>query len=326
MKALVFLGERNLEIQDVPKPEGEFIVKVMGSTICGTDLKAYLHGHPQFQPPTILGHEFYGKVEQAPAHTGYKPGDFVVVAPYGDCGKCEACLNNLPEQCVDKSHVSNGSFAEYVAVPAPLVERGVIRLDNPDYVYCLTEPLACVLIALEQMQPRKGDQILVIGGGSMGTLIAMALLDMGVDTYVSEVNAQRRAHLDSWQIPNGTTEEAYKAKRYNKIFVAVNVKELVEEAVARVNDGGMVHVFAGLPKGTMLDLSAADIHYRKVTITGSSGFSLQTFQESHKRIAARPSNYKRLITDFFPLERGGEAFELLVSGDAYKVLITTNLD
>ena len=67
MKALVYVGEKQLELQNIPEPEGEFLVRVLGCAICGTDLKTYLHGHPYFKPPTILGHEFYGVVDKAPA-------------------------------------------------------------------------------------------------------------------------------------------------------------------------------------------------------------------------------------------------------------------
>ena len=75
MKALVYVAEKQLEVRDVPEPEGEFLVRVLGCAICGTDLKTLLHGHPYFKPPTILGHEFYGVVDKAPAGCGYAPGD-----------------------------------------------------------------------------------------------------------------------------------------------------------------------------------------------------------------------------------------------------------
>ena len=99
MKALIYQGERKLAVQSVPEPQGAFIVRVSGCDICGTDLKTYLHGHPNFTPPCILGHEFVGVVERAPAETGFVPGDPVVVAPYGECGECELCLRGAGELC-----------------------------------------------------------------------------------------------------------------------------------------------------------------------------------------------------------------------------------
>ena len=66
MKALMYIGEKQLRVEEVAKPEGEFLVRVLGTTICGTDLKTYLKGHSYFQPPCVLGHEFYGEVVKTP--------------------------------------------------------------------------------------------------------------------------------------------------------------------------------------------------------------------------------------------------------------------
>ena len=66
MKALFYMGEKQLELKDAPAPTGEFVLRVTGCTLCGTDLKTWLKGHPMFTPPCILGHEFIGVVERAP--------------------------------------------------------------------------------------------------------------------------------------------------------------------------------------------------------------------------------------------------------------------
>ena len=87
MRALMYVDEKKMELQELPMPEGEVILRVLGCTVCGTDLKTFLHGHPYFKPPTILGHEFYGRVEKAPADSSFAPGDYVVAAPYGACGR-----------------------------------------------------------------------------------------------------------------------------------------------------------------------------------------------------------------------------------------------
>lgn len=323
MKALMYVGEKQLRVEEVAKPDGEFLVHVLGTTICGTDLKTYLHGHPYFKPPTILGHEFYGQVEKAPAETGYQPGDYVVVAPYGDCGKCEACLSGNPELCKNKDYVETGSFCEYVTVPLAFVERGVIKLNGPERVYALAEPLACVLVGVEQLNVKPTDRVLVIGGGPMGTLFALTYNAAGIDVRVAEINEKRRECLAKWDIKSAPLDECYQQTTYDKIIVAVNKKELVEEAVVKVRDGGTVHVFAGLPSGTVLNIPGSDLHYRKVSITGSSGFNMATFHKAFDLIKANPENYERMITHTFPLEQGEAAFDMLRSGDAFKIMITS---
>lgn len=320
MKALMYVGERQLEVQEVPAPEGKFLVRVAGCAICGTDLKTYLHGHPYFKPPTVLGHEFYGTVEAAPAETGYRPGDPVVVAPYGDCGACELCARGAGELCRHKRYVSSGAFCELVEVPLDFVEDGVIRLDGLDEAYALVEPLSCVLCGLDKVRMEHVRRALIVGGGPMGTLFALTLMDRGLPVDVVETNPHRRACLANWQIP-AFDAGGVPYGDYDLIVVAVNKPELVEAAVAGVADNGTVHMFAGMPSGTAVTLDARAIHYRAVTLTGSSGFALRHFHEAYAIIHRNPDHYRRLITHRFPFAEGTAAFDTLQNGDAFKVLL-----
>lgn len=317
----MYVGEKTMEVQEVPKPQSDFIVRVKGCAICGTDLKTYLHGHPYFKPPTILGHEFYGVVEKAPAATGYAPGDYVVVAPYGECGECETCKAGHPELCKNKDYVETGAFCEYISVPLSFVKRGVIKLNGDEFVYALTEPLACVLTAINELAVQDTDSVLIVGGGPMGMLAALTLQDRGVKVQVAEVNPLRREKVLSWGVPCAPTDECYRIGSYDKIIVAVNIKELVEEAISKVKDCGKVHVFAGLPSGTILNIDARDLHYRFVQVMGCSGFALPAFHEAYERIRKNPACYERLITHRFPLEKGNEAMDTLRRGDAFKIMI-----
>lgn len=320
MKALMYVGERKLEVQDIPTPEGEFLVRVAGCAICGTDLKTYLHGHPFFKPPTILGHEFYGTVEKAPESTGYKPGDPVVVAPYGECGVCDMCRRGAGELCKNKGYVATGAFCELIEVPLDFVQRGVIRLEKPDEAFALVEPLSCVLLALEKLHVAATSRVLVIGGGPMGTLFALTLIDRNVPVDVVEPNPVRADCLKKWGISVLAPGEA-SYKDYDNIVVAVNKPELVEEAVKGVADNGTVHVFAGMPSGSTVNLDAYALHYRAVTVTGSSGFSLRQFRQAFSIIKANPDHYRKLITHRFAFEQGETAFDTLKAGDAFKILL-----
>ena len=103
------------------------------------------------------------------------------------------------------------------------------------------------LTALDQLEIRPSDKVLIVGGGPMGTLAAMTLLEQGVDVRVGEINPKRQEKLREWGIPCETTDHWYAQDKYDKIVVAVNVPALIEEAVRKVKSGGKVHVFAGLP-------------------------------------------------------------------------------
>ena len=298
MRALMYVDEKKMELQELPMPEGEVILRVLGCTVCGTDLKTFLHGHPYFKPPTILGHEFYGRVEKAPADSSFAPGDYVVAAPYGECGVCDACREGLPELCERKDYVETGAFCEYVALSAAFAEKGLIHLEGPAAVYALTEPLACVLTGLEKMKTWPLDRV-----------------------QVAELTPARRAKLKEWGIPCDSLENCYASGEFNKILVAVNVAALVEEAVKKVKSGGQVLVFAGLPRDVNLSIPGYDLHYRFVSISGCSGYALPAFRKAYEMIQGNPARYQTLITHRFPLEKGQEAMDILARGEAFKVMI-----
>ena len=103
--------------------------------------------------------------------------------------------------------------------------------------------------------------------------------------------------------------------------MAVNKPELIAPAVAGVADNGTVHMFAGMPSGSSVTLDARAIHYRAVTLTGSSGFALAHFHRAYEIIRNNPDHYRRLITHRFPFAQGREAFAALERADAFKVLL-----
>lgn len=121
MKALAWMGTKQVELIDAPVPDvtdpDDVVIKVTGTTICGSDLHLY-HGEIlTLQKGDILGHEvraqttfqltnnlifwqFMGKVDRVgPNVTKFKPGDRVVASFQIACGKCEYCQKKLSSFC-----------------------------------------------------------------------------------------------------------------------------------------------------------------------------------------------------------------------------------
>lgn len=325
MKALVYTKISELEIQDVPEPKEPIVLNVLGTGICGTDLKTYKVGHQYFKPPTILGHEFYGKIVKCPENSGLSINDYVVVAPYYECGECDLCQDNLGELCADKKYVSSGSFCEYVGIEEGY-NQGIFKIpsniDKEYYdVFTLTEPLACVFNGIERLTLKEGkSKVLVVGGGPMGALFALSLMQNNVDVSVVEPNSLRAKMLNDWNIKTLTSEEVEKGV-FDNIVIAVNKAELVSEYLKKTKVGGTLLIFSGLPKNVDVVLDSAMLHYKEVKVTGTSGFALRHFEKSFASICESPKEYLKLITHKFPLEKGMEAFEMLSLGQAFKIVL-----
>ncbi len=178
MLAARFYAPLDVRIEEieVPRPgPGEVLVKVGAATTCGTDLKAYRRGHPLLMKtlPSLFGHEVAGTVAEVGAQVPrFQPGMRVVVANSAPCNRCFFCQRGRQSLCEDLL-LFNGAYAEYLLVPARIVEQNLWELppDLPFASAALTEPLACALHGIEASDMHPGDCVAIIGGGPLGLLL-----------------------------------------------------------------------------------------------------------------------------------------------------------
>ena len=126
MKALVYKGPGKKALEDRPKPEisaaTDAIVKIIKTTICGTDLHILRGDVPTCAPGRILGHEGVGLVDQVGAAvTAFNPGDHIIVSCISSCGKCDYCRRGMYSHCMNGGWILgnkiDGTQAGYVRIP-----------------------------------------------------------------------------------------------------------------------------------------------------------------------------------------------------------------
>jgi alcohol dehydrogenase len=126
MKALVYRGPGKKALEDRPKPTiqapSDAIVKILKTTICGTDLHILKGDVATCAPGRILGHEGVGIVDSVGAGvTAFKPGDHVLISCISSCGKCEYCRRGMYSHCTTGGWILgneiDGTQAEYVRTP-----------------------------------------------------------------------------------------------------------------------------------------------------------------------------------------------------------------
>lgn len=329
MKCLMFEELGKLNPSTTADPTLPVWIRVEATGICGTDLKSVYVGHRYFQPPTVLGHEFYGQIAKAPAGYPLKEGTWVVAAPYYECGKCALCGAGKGDLCQEKKYVEAGSFAEYVGVPLNYMDGLFVlpeKKDKSDYdVYALTEPLACVINGTSRLETIKGySKVLVVGGGPMGALFTLYYKSKDIDCAIVEPNPERAQRLESWGIRTVKQEDVKKSE-YDNVVIAVNISKLIPAYLPLVRQGGNLLVFSGLPKGDILEVDAGIVHYNEVSVKGCSGFALAHFREAFDTIKNNEASFRQLITHKFNFEHGQEAFDMLKAGKAFKILLGSEL-
>lgn len=126
MKALVYQGPGLKALEDRPQPSilapGDAIVKIVKTTICGTDLHILKGDVPTCAPGRILGHEGVGIVDSVGVGvTAFHPGDRVLISCISSCGKCENCRRGMFSHCATGGWILgneiDGTQAEYVRTP-----------------------------------------------------------------------------------------------------------------------------------------------------------------------------------------------------------------
>jgi alcohol dehydrogenase len=126
VKAFVYQGPGKMALEDRPIPEitapTDAIVKILRTTICGTDLHILKGDVPTCAPGRILGHEGVGVIEKiGGAVTAFHPGDHVIVSCISSCGKCDYCRKGMYSHCVNGGWILgnkiDGTQAEYVRTP-----------------------------------------------------------------------------------------------------------------------------------------------------------------------------------------------------------------
>ncbi len=201
MRSAVFYGKHDLRVEESPKPtitEEQVLIRVKACGVCGTDVHIYEgdKGAAACTPPTILGHEFSGIVEEIGSKViGIKVGDRVSVDPNQTCGRCYYCRNGLAHYCQHMTGygtTANGAFAEYCAVH---FQQVYLLGDNTTFEQgAMTEPVACCLHGIDMCEITPGSVIAVIGGGMIGLImLQLAKLSGAHQTILLEPVAGKRA-------------------------------------------------------------------------------------------------------------------------------------
>ena len=131
MKAAVLEELGKIVVHEVPDPQIDdhsALLKVEAVAVCGSDIRIFRHGNPRVKPPAIIGHEIAGTIVAAgKAVTRVKVGQRVAVGADVPCGQCAWCRNGLGNNCTINYAVGYqipGGFAEYMKLPALVLEGG----------------------------------------------------------------------------------------------------------------------------------------------------------------------------------------------------------
>lgn len=291
MKALVYTGVEELTYQNRPLPtpvDGEHLIRIMASGICGSDMHAFLGHDPRRPAPLTLGHEAAGIIVG-----GEDDGRRVTINPLVACQTCRDCKAGRENICTSREIISmpprQGAFADFVSMP----ERNLVTV--PDHVdlkkAALAEPLACgwhgVRLARSVLGGNlEGMKCAVIGGGAIGVGAALSLRAQGAtDITVIEPNELRRDTLkgvDGFSVCAPDDPDMPSEGSVDCVIDGVGYAGTRATASALARPGGVIaHIGLGEATGG-LDIRRMTL--QEITFIGTYTYTAQDFFETAQAI------------------------------------------
>ena len=326
-QAAFYEGNRSIRIgrqQPVPPRFGEVQLKVSHCGICGTDLHIF-HGamDSRVAMPQVLGHEMAGTVQQCgPGVDGFAAGDRVAVMPLKPCGDCPACQAGHSHICHHLKFLgidTPGAFQSYWTVPSNTLHR------LPDSLSlkhgALIEPLAVACHDVRLAQVKAGDQVVVLGGGPIGLLVALVAQQAGASVIVSEINPYRVELARRLQMQVINPQESDLTRFVMDATQGAGADIVFEVSGSQAGAAVMsdllrtrglaviVAIFAQAPK---IDLFR--FFWRELRLQGVRVYESQDFAAAIALAASGRLPLDELITDIRPLAELQSSFEALAKG------------
>ncbi len=312
MKVAVYYNNNDIRIQDIPKPkinQGEILVKVRASGICGTDVMEWYRIK---KAPRILGHEISADIVETKSKK-FKVGQRVFVSHHVPCNTCKYCKegNHTACQTLHEGNYEPGGYSEFVRVPKINVESGTYILpENVSYEEAtLIEPLACAIRAIRLLNIKKTHTVLILGSGVSGLLnISLAKLK-GAKVIATDIDAYRIKKAKEFkadEVINAKDNIDVKAER---IIVCTGAWEAIKQAFNSIDRKGIILFFA-IPEKN-IEIPTVDFWRNEITVFSSYGAAPADLEEALGLIKNKALNINALITHKLPLSDIQKGFKIV---------------
>ncbi len=335
MQAVVFMGDRKLELMEFADPTpgpGEVVLEMKASGMCGSDLKYYRApqggaanlGFSGPAGPVIAGHEPCGVV--CAIGPGVSPavariGQRAMCHHYKGCSVCKHCLTGWSQLCTAGGMVvygatGHGGHARYMKVPASTLVTlpDALSFETGAAISCGT---GTAFGALQRIDLSGRDTIAIFGQGPVGLSATQLAVAMGARVIALDISPERLARAKEFGadavIDPGATDpvaairDLTSGEGAHKTLDTSGVAEARAQAVRAVRTWG-VACFVGEGGTVSLDVSP-DMLRRQVTIVGSWTFSTVGQAECARFVEERKVDVDHLFTHRWRLDQAVEAYQ-----------------
>lgn len=338
MKALVkSKAEEGIWLEDIPLPEvghNDVLVKVNKTAICGTDIHIYNWddwARKTIPVPMAVGHEFAGEIVELGSEVqGLEIGGRVSAEGHVTCGHCRNCRAGKRHLCRNTLGIGvnrQGSFAEYVAVPA----TNICPLPDAisDDLGAILDPLGNAAHTVLEFD-LVGEDVLITGAGPIGIMAVAIARHVGarniVITDVNDFRLDLAEKMGATRVVNVTRQtlrdvmdELNMTEGFDVGLEMSGVPTAFNDMLETINHGGKIALLGIMPSGTGIDWD--QVIFKGLEIHGIYGRKM--FETWYKMIAMLEGglDISPILTHHFAKNDFQKGFDIMRSGQSGKVIL-----
>ena len=284
MLATMLYRARDIRFEERPEPKIEkstdAILRLSATCICGSDLWPYRGIGFFSEPPTPMGHEYCGIVEEVGKEVrNIKPGQFVVGSFAASDNTCAICHNGYQSSCLQREFMST---AQAPILRVPLADGTLVAtpdLPSKELVPSLlttSDVLGTGWFAADAANVKPGSTAVVVGDGAVGLLAVLSAKKMGAERIFAMSRHKSRQKLarefGATDIVAERGDEGIAQIKdltngigADSVLECVGTQESMMQAIRSARPGGFVS-YVGVPHGVALE--GANLFFAHVHLHG----------------------------------------------------------
>ena len=337
MRQAIMTQPGKIILREVPLPEiqpDEVLIQVKRIGVCGSDIHVFHGQHPYTSYPVVQGHEVSGVIADLGAQVeSFSQGDTVVFMPQVTCGECYPCRHGMYHICDNLKVMgfqTSGAAQEFFPVKAEMVLKlpETVSLDHA----ALVEPIAVAVHALSRFGNVAGLNVLVLGAGTIGNLVAQVAVASGAKrvmiTDVSPYKLEKARQCGLEYVVNAAQEDLGQAilstfgpDKADLILECVGVQDTITQAVTNARKGSPIVVVGVFGEKPLVDLGL--LQDRELSLIGTLMYQKKDYERAIELVTNGKLHLDQMVTHRFPFEDYLHAYQAIESSDGkyMKVMI-----
>lgn len=337
MKQAIMTDPGQIKFVEIEQPQpcdDEVLLQVKRIGVCGSDIHVFHGLHPYTSYPVVQGHEVGAVIAEIGAKVrGFTQGDKVVFMPQVTCGVCYPCKHGMYHICDNLKVMgfqTGGAAQEYFAINVNMVLKlpETTSLDEA----ALIEPIAVAAHALSRAGNVDGLNVIVLGAGTIGNLVAQVARANGAKsvmiTDVNDYKLEKASSCGFEHVINPQKEDLGRAivnifgpNKADLIFECVGVQDTITQAILNARKGSKIVIVGVFGKKPQVDLGL--VQDRELQLIGTLMYQRNDYIQAIELVSSGKLSLKELITHRFAFTDYLKAYTLIdsLAGNYLKVMI-----